>query len=216
MKANSTIISHTSAGSGRSYIVLIEQDSRLKESAEKVVNLLSQMGQISLIAIRKIGKDWRLALEDILDFIENNGIRSASFIAFEDAAVIVQAICLKKPRLIRTIVFVDGVTRAHPSGFVTLIEKAEKFLPLGLPFRSDFPGFDGKPFLQRIRCPVLIALSAGAEPYVQQQAQLFLDGMPTSFLIDLPQNQFEDCLARAIESFQLVPAKSPQKNLRAQ
>ena len=215
MKAISTINSHASTGTGRSYVILIESGSQFETEAERLQALLSDLGQISIIKIKEIGKDWRQALNDLLEFLDSEGVRSASFIAFEDATVLVQALCLRRPKLLRTIVFIDGVTRAHPSSFVKMVEKIENFLPLGLPFRSDFPGFDGKPFLQRIRCPVLVGLSAKANQYRKEQASLLVSGMPTSFLIEFEPNELEQQIRKAMDEFQQIPVKMPQKNLRA-
>lgn len=195
-------------------MVIVEAGSSLQAEAEGLLPLLSSLGQISFVLIKQVGKDWRQALDDLLNFIDDKGIRSASFIAFGDSSVLIQALCLKKPKLLRTIVFFDGATRAHPSKFVKAVEKLEGFLPLGLPFRSDFPGFDGKPFLQRIRCPVLVGLSANADQYRSEQAELLVSGMPTSFFIKFESINIADQLAKVIEDFQAVPAKSPQKNLR--
>lgn len=210
----STILNHSIIGNGRSYILLVEKGSRFELIAQAIASLLADIGQILLIVVREIGQDWRAASNELLSFIDSNNIRSVSFVAFGDSAVVAQALALRRPRLLRTMTFIDGATRAHPSSFVRLVEKIEGYLPLGLPFRSDFPGFDGKPFLQRIRCPVLVVLSPYADQYRKAQARLFQYGMPTSFLIEIGEDEVEQQIARAIVDFQNIPVKMPQKNIR--
>lgn len=209
----SSIVSRSIEGNGRSFVLVVEAGSEFEVRAEQLAKQLLDLGQICILKVYLLD-DWRKGVEELLEFFDSSGIRTASFIALGDASVLVQAICLKKVRLIRTLVFVDGATRAHASRFVKFIDRVEGYLPLGLPFRSDFPGFDGKPFLQRIRCPVLIVLSPLASEYRKEQAKLLVEGMPTSFLVDFNNDNFDQGLISAIKDFQEVPAKSPQKNLR--
>lgn len=229
----SSIVSHTISGTGRATVLLAEhaQDQAavggnvatslqssfrpdLAGNSSSNANKIS-LGQLCVVELDSLAmtQNWQKVVDELIALLDLLKIRNAAFIAFEDASIIAQALCLRRPRLVRTLVFVDGATRAHPSSFVRLLDRVEKFLPLGLPFRSDFPGFDGKPFLQRIRCPVLVALSAGASPYRKEQAKLLVEGMPTSFLKNLSEQEPGADLVAAVEEFQNIPAKCPQKNL---
>ena len=67
---------------------------------------------------------------------------------------------------------VDATTRPHPSTWTRLITRIESLLPIGLPLRSSDVVFNGKPFLQRIRCPVLVLSTAQATPYQMAEAKV--------------------------------------------
>jgi hypothetical protein len=88
-------------------------------------------------------------------------------------------------------------------------------LPLGLPLRVRSKGFDSKPFVQRIRCPVLVVLSQEAGEFERVQAYELANRIPSAWVVDLlqavdPIKEFSDCL----DTFEQVPVKCPQKNQR--
>ena len=95
-----------------------------------------------------------------------------------------------------------------------MIGKIEQYLPLGLPFRTLNSGFDCKPFLQRIRCPVMLLSSREAGLYLKSEFQVFLKELPSAWgQVLTSEKQHADYsaeVARLIQEFQDIPAKCPQ------
>jgi pimeloyl-ACP methyl ester carboxylesterase len=211
------IASQNIRGSGRATVVLVQKNSDFCVLADKISESLSNLGQTYFLVLEDFGQDWKPALNLLQDFLDSSAIRNASFIAFENSSVLIQALVLKKPKLVRSLVFIDPRTREKSTAFSELIAKLENYLPLGLPFRSDFDGFDGKPFLQRIRCPMLLLLRTSSDPYLNEQIKVMNSSAPTSFFADISSfaaDEVESKLDQTIRNFFDVPAKFPQKNLK--
>ena len=146
--------------------------------------------------------------------LTDNRVRQANFIAFGASAVLVQDLALRNAKIVRSAVFVDGHTRP-PSGFVErALSALEQRLPLGLPFRIRRKEFDGKPFLQRLRFPILLLNTVRANQYQIEQSRMMSELIPTSFL-EIVSGRTAENQAKEIEvllqEFQSVPAKCPQK-----
>ena len=159
---------------------------------------------------------WLSISEELRAVFLSKAIRQASIVGLGAAGTLLQRLCLTEPKLVRTAVFVDAATRAHPSKASRMVDWLEEHLPLGLPLRLRQEGFDGKPFLQRIRCPSLVVTTALADDYLHSQAQALASHLPTAWRLRLSSPGEEDQLMQAVLDFYDVAARCPQKNLRAE
>ena len=201
-------------GKGRAFVIAFETGS-YQTMAEYLFSELSRDVRVLLISVDPIGDDsWRSQTTSLVDAVKNAGVRQASFVGFGAACSLVQNVCLREPKLVRTAAFIDGSSRPHPSRIIRIIDWIERVLPLGLPLRSSSRAFDGRAFLQRIRCPSLVISSSLATPFLRSEADELVSGMPTSWWIELPREGEIDELGRLIQEFHDVPAKCPQKNVR--
>ncbi len=224
------VIVRTDTGTGRPCVVVHEAGSALS-LVEPLVRDLSNRGRVLLLESPVVSDaNWELLTDSILELLQTASIRHCSFVSFGACGALVQAVALRSLRLARTIVLVDACTRAHPSQFSRLIDQIESRLPLGLPLRLSSNGFDAKPFLQRIRCPVLVVISPYATPHERAQAAVLEAGLPTAWMLSLspgnvapgnvapdnaaPDNAAQD-LSQVVAEFQDVPAKCPQKRAAA-
>jgi len=198
------------SGSGRAWLLLID-DSRYQQFAQRLYDQLTAGCRALLILLPRIdSRNWREVSDELRETAARKGLRQISLIAFGDAAASAQDLALRQAKLVRSLVLVDAHTRPHPSRCSRLLAAIERSLPLGLPFRRRDGGFDGKPFLQRLRCPVLIA-TTGSDAYAQGEARALHEGAPISWRLECGSPQE---LAAALRSFQEIPVKRPQKNLR--
>ena len=210
------IINEESHGKGRPMVILHFSGSAFEAAARELYNSLENSGQIHLISIKHFSDDWQIALDTLLQFLEQKGIRNASFAGFEDCTVLLQALILKRPKLVRSLILIDPATRARPTAFQEWISRVEHLLPLGLPFRSEIEGFDAEPFLQRIRCPLLLVLASKTDAYKKEQLEKISQRAPTSFFVEIDAShplEFNRKLHDSILQFFEIPAKSPQKNI---
>jgi hypothetical protein len=198
------------AGKGRAVAVLFES-GEYRGFAEHLFAALSNKTRTLLIETPVISAaNWRGVSAALRARLEELRIRQFSPVAFGGSGAIAQAIAIDDLRIIRTMVLVDAATRPHPTRRDRTLDRLERFFPLGLPMRSRTPGFDGKPYLQRMRCPVLLVSSSRRTPFLESQAEIMAEGMPTSWLVKLGEGEQADELARMVLEFQDVPAKCPQ------
>lgn len=212
---NSTLTILYDAGTGRPCIVLHE-----REDSHHLVPALAQTlagkGRVLQIQTPLVtDTNWEQLTTALMDLLAGASIRHASFISFGACGALVQSLALRALRMVRTIVFVDASTRAHASGPSRFVDRVERWLPLGLPLRLTQSGFDAKPFLQRIRCPVLVVSSPRANAYQLSEASVLEAGLPTAWSATLTSGDPAQELAALVLEFQEVPAKCPQKNLVA-
>ena len=209
------VIVRTDTGTGRPCVVVHEAGSALS-LVEPLVRDLSNRGRVLLLESPVVSDaNWELLADSILELLQTASIRHCSFVSFGACGALVQAVALRSLRLARTIVLVDASTRAHPSQFSRVIDQLESRLPLGLPLRLSASGFDAKPFLQRIRCPVLVVSSPYATPYERAQASVLEAGLPTAWMLSLSPDKAAQDLSQVVAEFQEVPAKCPQKRAAA-
>jgi pimeloyl-ACP methyl ester carboxylesterase len=201
----------TDSGSGRPCVVLHERGDTLR-LATTLTETLSTKGRVLRIETPVVNdQNWEDLTTALLALLSERAVRHAAFISFGACGALVQALALRALRLVRTIVFVDASTRAHPSRMSRVVDQIEKWLPLGLPLRLAQSGFDAKPFLQRIRCPVLVVISPAASPYERSEATVLEAGLPTAWMATLGTANTSEELAALVLEFQEVPAKCPQK-----
>ena len=204
------------AGSGRPFVLLHELGDSV-EAPRSLAAALQQRTRAILIQTPRISDSgWEEQSAAFGEFLSNGifsgrGTRQASFVTFGACGSLVQSLALQELKSVRTIVFIDAATRAHPSDFTKLVDRIEHALPLGLPLRLKQTGFDAKPFLQRIRCPVLVVTSPAATPFQLAEAEVLEAGLPTAWRIQLPAAGEPSALASLVLDFQEIPAKCPQK-----
>ncbi len=198
-------------GKGRPFIILAE--ASWGEQAQATVKVLAASARVlQLEAPRIDGRNEKNLLENMRLIMQERGIRQAGFVSFGAAGTLVQGLALGDLKLVRAIIFVDATTRPHPTRYQRILDRIEHTLPLGLPLRSQIENFDAKPYLQRMRCPVLVVTSAVAAPHVCAEAAVFAQGLPTAWHVELGDDSPADSLARLVLEFQDVPVRCPQKN----
>ncbi len=156
--------------------------------------------------------------EDLLALLEEQKIKRLSLLGIGEGGALAQATAIAAPKLIRRVILVNSATRVHPSRLDSLIDGAERFLPLGLPLRPLSRAFDSRPALHRLRCPVLVLTSRTASPFELSQAALLTRKIPNAWgetldglAVDAA-GQIHPILRDRILTFLEVPAKRPQKN----
>ena len=203
-------------GKGRPFVLLHEAGS-YSDLASGLLEAIAPVTRTVLLTSAAIGdRNWSELSEELIATLSQLAIRQASFVSFGAAGALIQHLALLEVKLARTIVFVDASTRPHPSAFARAVDFVERKLPLGLPLRSHSRGFDGRAFLQRIRCPVLVLTSSRASHYQRAQSELMMQNLPTAWSVDIAGVPSEGAaLSSQVLDFQKVAAKCPQKNLEA-
>lgn len=203
------------SGTGRAFILLYD-GAPYDRFVSLVFEAISAVTRTLLVRSPRINTgNWNALSGELIELLEYKKIRQASFIGFGAAGSLVQNVALRQIRLVRTCALVDAATRAHPSKMTRLIDRVERALPLGLPLRSYSRDFDAKPFLQRIRCPVLIITSAHASAHERAEADVLVAALPVAWKVELPAANEVEELAKLVLAFQDVPARRPQKNVAA-
>ena len=201
------------ADSGRAQIILVES-SFYSALAHELFAVLSERTRTLLLELSALDSfNWRTATTALSDKLNEVKLRQATFIALGPAGAILQNLCLSEPKLVRSAVFVDASTRPHPSAWLKLLDRLERGLPMGLPFRAASPSLDARSLLQRIRCPSLVLSTAQADAYLREQAKVMSANLPTSWYFDLSEKNAADQIRDVVLAFEQVPAKCPQKNL---
>lgn len=199
-------------GTGRPFVILFE-DPAYRGLAEQMFQEITRSQRAILLQSTVIRDDnWSELTEVLKAYLVSKKIRQASFICFAATSSIVLNLTLHDLKQVRSLILVDACTRPHPTWGQAMIDRVERFLPLGLPLRSKDSGFDAKSFLQRLRCPILIVTTQRAGQYINGEAEIFKYGLPTAWAVVLgPQNEARE-LTEAVLEFQKVPAKCPQKS----
>lgn len=203
------LIIEKDGGTGRAFVMLAEAGC---ETA-LIDGLFSGLSGSSRCIVCKTPsidqKNWRSLTESVRSELKRLEIRQASFVAFEDAGILVQHLALEEPKFVRSIVLVDGVTSPHPGFLRRIIDFVERSLPLGLPLRSSGEAFDGRAYLQRIRCPVLVVTRSDSSEYYRTQAGILGGNLSTCWTLEWDGDV--KSLEAYISEFQGVPVKCPQK-----
>ena len=198
-------------GKGRAFIVLHERGS-YADFAQHLVESLSSKNRAILVEVNRIDDtNWRSLTGELRAALNELKIRQASYVVFGSACALVQNLAVEELKIIRTLVLVDGESRPHPSRWLKFLDRLEQSLPLGLPFRNKSRGFDGRSFLQGIRCPVLIASTNGAGQYLLSQGDELALGLPTSWRVKIGSKRPVEELSNYVLDFEQVPAKCSQK-----
>ncbi len=146
-------------------------------------------------------------------------LKRITLVASEDGANVAQALCLLDPKLFRRAVLIDPRSRVHPTFMEQFIDKVESYLPVGLPFRASGRGFNSRPFLHRIRCPILVLISKTASLFSQSESEYIAKKIPNCYLVKLETavsisdgSSFADEILKLLSEFQETSPKRPQKN----
>ena len=202
------------SGSGRTIVCVYE----CGEQADVVHSLADQLesgGRILTVETELISSaNLQQAYNEFRDLLNEQKVRQAVFVGFGAPCSLLQRLALEHFKMVRSLIFVDATTRPHSTGVERLIDWLEQFLPLGLPFRVRGKGFYAKPFLQRIRCPVLILVRKGASAYEVSESDVLAQLLPTAWKLPWSDWPKTETVLREIARFQSIPVKCPQKNLR--
>jgi len=198
-------------GKGRAIVLLCEHGDYIDFVVRLSTELQSNARVISCITARVESHNWRELTSKLEELIQSAGVRQATYIGFGPAATIIQNFVIVRPKLVRSLVLVDATMRAHPSIWQRVSDRVERMLPLGLPLRFRSADFDGRPLLQRMRCPALIVTSRHASQLARTQAAEFGRGLPSAWIESLASENEAHELTELVVKFQGVPAKAPQR-----
>ena len=204
------------AGKGRTFVVLFERGNYDHLAQTLAESLAAKSRSLLLECAFVSDSNWQALTNELHQQLKNLNIRQCSLVGFGPASSIIQNLCLQDLRLVRTAVLVDASFRPHPTFISRVIDRIERALPLGLPLRQRLTGFDSKPYLQRIRCPVLVVSTAQSSELSRSQSQCLAQALPTSWRTELVAEVGADELCQQVLEFQEVPARCPQKNLNEQ
>lgn len=203
------------AGKGRAYLIVYDS-TEYESMASDLFEALSESTRCLLFRSSRISDDnWEDESAEFQRVIAEQQLRHFSIVSFGAAATLAQYVALMNAKSIRSLVLVDGSCRAHPSAFQRFIDRVENWLPLGLPLRRNHPGFDGMPFLHRVRCPVLVVTREGASRYQRDQARYMKSQFSTAWLTELEVGADAKVLGDRVLAFQTLPVKCPQKNVKS-
>lgn len=159
--------------------------------------------------------------EAIIAELEQKGLKRITLIGIEDGASVVQALTILEPRLIRRAVLINPNSRVNPTLLSKCIDWIENFLPIGLPFRALTKEFDSRPFVHRIRCPVLMIVTPSESFYRLKESEYLSLKIPNCYFVKTTNNpiigndnEFSDEFIEFFERFQKSPVKRPQKNVK--
>jgi pimeloyl-ACP methyl ester carboxylesterase len=214
MKENFVKINLVSdSGQGRAFVLIHEQGSYVG-LAEQAAKQMSGKARVLVFQSSPVSENFNFASPSpLISILGDLGLRQCSIIGFGDSGVLAQHLVLTQPKLVRSLVLVDGSFRSHPSRFTKIVDWLESHLPLGLPLRLQERGFDSKPFAQRIRCPVLLALTPLVNDFIRLQSQEILYRIPSAWMVELKESNMVEHFCDLIDTFERVPVKCPQKNI---
>lgn len=183
------------------------------------------------IAVGNLSKEFRVyvfagllpAVDTVVDFVKELGvalieqqIKRCTLFSIGRSTGVGQALAAMYPKMVRRLVLLDAMTRLAPDLFTRIIDRLERFLPLGLPLKQLSKSFDSRPLLHRIYCPSLVLLSASASDYIKQESQFIANKIPNAWLRTLEQDAIHESklseeLQGLIQAFMQVPTKRPQR-----
>ncbi|MBX7143789.1 MAG: hypothetical protein K1X79_05010 [Oligoflexia bacterium] len=202
-------------GSGRAFVLVVEHDYAAA-TLLAALQALSKRARVIVVRCPRVDdNNWPDLSADLLALLQTLEVRQASLVAAAAATALAQNLALIQPKLVRTLVLVDPVVRPHQTFFARIADRIEQILPLGLPLRVASRAFDVRPHLQRLRCPVLVVLSATHTRESQLNADLIAQRLPTGWVLQLSQSEFNSTFPEILLEFQDVPARCPQKGLRS-
>lgn len=197
-------------GIKRPFVIFTDLDN--KDFALKLSELIEDENLIILTFNQEAPDSWKKCSEEIRAYFQDKKIRQISCLSFSSTVSVAVNLYLSDLKLFRSIAFLNPHSRSNKSFGQRLIDKLESKLPMGLPFRFKTEAFDCKPFLQRIRCPILIISNKNSSDYRKDEVEEFLERVPTAYIFNQDSDANLSELINAIETFKLVPYKCPQKN----
>ncbi len=142
-------------------------------------------------------------------------VKRSTILAAGSACNVAQAIAVTNPGSVRRLALVDPQSRMFPTFFTKAIDWLESHLPLGLPLRPTNEDFDSRPFLHRLRCPVLIVNTPEAGIVLRSEAAAMHRRIPNAVLANLrpAASSYQHELGELVKDLLQRPVKRPQKNL---
>ena len=156
--------------------------------------------------------------KEFIPELEKVGGKRISIISFGSGSALAKCLSLLEPRLIRRIAMIDPEARIKPGIITKIIDEIEKFLPVGLPLRSLSKTFDSRPFLHRLRSPILVARSDRFNLFLDNEADYISKKIPNCYYVKfetdlLINNSLSEELRLVLDQFLNTAVKRPQKNL---
>lgn len=158
-------------------------------------------------------ENWKDYSNEIKSYFFDKKIKQCTCLTFSETTSVVINLYLEEQKLFRSIALVNPHTRPGKSFFQKLIDKFEAKLPMGLPFRFKTRAFDCKPFLQRLRCPILVVKVKSLSSFNEEETNCFLNRVPTAYKSDLNDLNSFNKLVKSLKELRSAPPKCPQKNL---
>ena len=197
-------------GEGRPFVLLRERGAYPLATAVTIP--LAERARVLEVQCDTVcARDWPELSRSLGAVLSERGIRQASFVGFGAASALILDFALRELRSVRTLALVDAETRPHATMRDRIIDRAERFFPLGLPLRAQGRWFDVRPFLHLVRCPTLVVVTPQATPHVRAEADIFAAELPTGWQVELPAEDPAAALCTHLFTFQDVPAKCPQR-----
>lgn len=199
-------------GKGRAFCFLSEAESGNSSLLNSVIEKLTLKSRLVHLRIPEVtAKNWKEITSELEKKLDELKIRQVSLVGIEASASIAQNLALQNKKLIRSLVLIDAASRAHASKVSKFIDEIEKFLPLGLPLRRNSEDFYSLPFLQRLRCPVLVLSRSSASEFIKNESKVLAKRIPVCWEETLVEDASAEQIAEWIFNFENVPAKCPQK-----
>ena len=158
-------------------------------------------------------------VEGIKSACADSGLARFTLLGHGSGAGIVQLAAHQLSKQVRRIVVINGTTRPASTALERMVDRLERFFPLGLPLRRRQTELDTRVFLHRIHCPALVLISPDANQRVKAESEYLASKLPNSWLVKLEQECSDgdklvitDELAQLLTAFDKVPTKRPQKN----
>ncbi len=204
-------------GSGRAFVVVIDDASYL-DLAQSIVSAIGERARGVLLRSAPItARDWRTQARDFEALLSGLKIRQASLVGIGAGATLAQNLALENPKMVRTLIIVDASLRPHPSVFERIVDRIESALPFGLPLRLGSEKFNVRAFAHRLRCPTMLVSTGRCSSFVSNELRDLGVVAPTAWYRDLTASNISDEgkeVCELVLAFHETPAKCPQKNLQ--
>ena len=144
------------------------------------------------------------------------GVKRSTILAAGSACNVAQAMAVAFPGSVRRLALVDPQSRMSPTLSTKIIDWLESHLPLGLPLRPTNEAFDSRPFLHRLRCPVLIVSTERAGMLLRSEAATMHRRIPNAVLAQLKTvsgSSYQHDIGALVKDLLQRAVKRPQKNL---
>lgn len=196
-------------GTGRPFVVC-RIAGEYEELLSGVCEQLSQRNKVYVVSFPKIThSNWQPLAEELENLFQESRIRQPSIISLGECCVPVQCYLLDDYVKVRRLVLVEATTRPEYGLKERVADKIEELLPLGLPLRLSSVGFNARPYLQRLRCPTLVACFLNSSEKQKSESVVLANSIPTAWSSEVGD---VGALVEAIEAFENVEPKASQKN----
>ena len=204
------------SGSGKA-LVLFYDDDRYESIVELIAGLSKSDFRVLIFRNSVPASDnWKALTVELQERLSEAGLRSFSMAGFGRACEIVQNFAFANPRALRSLILIDPFGAHNSAAQSRVLSWIEEKLPLGLPLRGVSGVFDGRSFLQRIRCPVLAISTPHASEAVFEELKLIAQRVPTCWTNAVEGADTGHEVALLIRDFLDVPARFPQKRAAVQ